>query len=73
MEDFEKIIDLNDAYEANLMDEILNDKKIPHGIVPASDSVFGSIEQMEYGWGYLEAPESYRNIILAIYNDIEKK
>ncbi len=73
MEEFEKIISLSNEYEANLMDEILNDRKIPHGIVTAVDSVFGGIEQMEYGWGYLEAPEKYRDEIIAIYNDIEKK
>jgi hypothetical protein len=73
MKKFEKIIDLSNQYEANLLDEILKDRKIPHGIVPVGDSVFGGIEQMEYGWGYIEAPEKYRDEIIAIYNDIKKK
>ena len=73
MEEFVKIIDLNNEYEANLMKEILDDKKIPHGIISSAGTVFGGIERLESGWGYLEAPAKFRDRILSIYQEITKK
>ena len=52
------------------MEEVLKEKNIPYGIVPVSDSAFGSIEVLENGWGYLEAPSRYKNEILEIYKNI---
>ncbi|MCD4737337.1 MAG: hypothetical protein K8R53_14935 [Bacteroidales bacterium] len=72
MEKFEQIITLNSRYEATLMDEILKDKNIPHAIVSTDDSVFGGIEKMEIGWGYIEAPEEYREQIIEIFKEIKK-
>ena len=73
MEDFEKILDLSNEFEAEHMEEILNEKNIPFGIVPVSDSAFGSIEVLENGWGYLEAPARFKDEILDIYEDIVKE
>ena len=73
METFEKIIDLNNEYEAGLMEEVLTDKKIPFGIVPSGDSAIGGIWELENGWGYLEAPEEYREEIIRIYKEISEK
>ena len=73
MERFEKILVLDNEFEAERLTEILNSKNIPHGIIPASDSILGGIEQMEIGWGYLEAPIRFLDEIKAIYKEIEKK
>ena len=73
MDQFEKILDLNNEFEAERMEEILKEKNIPFGIVPVSDSVFGSIEILENGWGYLEAPPRFKKEILEIYTDITKE
>lgn len=73
MEEYENILDLNSEYEAELLSEILKDKKIPFGIVSSADTALGGIWKMEHGWGYLEAPPQYRDEILAIYNEIEKE
>ena len=70
MDQFEKILDLNNEFEAERLEEILKEKNIPFGIVPVSDSAFGSIEILENGWGYLEAPSRFKNEILEIYADI---
>ena len=70
MDQFEKILDLNNEFEAERMDEILKENNIPFGIVPVSDSAFGSIEILENGWGYLEAPARFKNKILEIYAEI---
>lgn len=70
MDQFEKILDLNNEFEAERLEEILKEKNIPFGIVPVSDSAFGSIEILKNGWGYLEAPPRFKNEILEIYAEI---
>ncbi|MGA3013121.1 MAG: hypothetical protein ABSD71_03685 [Bacteroidales bacterium] len=70
MDEFEKILDLNNEFEAENMEEALKERNIPFGMVPVSDSAFGSIEVLENGWGYLEAPSRYKNEILEIYKNI---
>lgn len=70
MEQFEKILDLNNEFEAERMEEILKENNIPFGIIPVSDSVFGSIEILENGWGYLEAPIRFKDRILGFYAEI---
>jgi hypothetical protein len=72
METFEKILDLNNEFEASILEEVLTDRKIPYGIVVAADSSFGPIERMEIGWGYVEAPPEYRDEINSIYAEITK-
>jgi hypothetical protein len=73
METFEKILVLNNEFEAGLMEEVLTDRKIPHGIVTSDDTALGGIMEMELGWGYLEAPAKYRTEILRFYREITKK
>ncbi len=73
METYEKILVLNSEFEAGLLEEVLTDRKIPHGIVTLDDSALGGIVEMENGWGYVEAPERYRAKIVQIYEEITKK
>ena len=70
MENYERILDLNNDFEAGLMDEILKDKKIPFGIVPSGDSALGGIWELENGWGYLEAPAEYKDEIIRLYKEL---
>jgi hypothetical protein len=70
METYEKILVLNNEFEANLMEEVLKDRKIPHGIVTSDDTALGGIMELEYGWGYVEAPVRYREEIMGIYKEI---
>ncbi|MCK9422939.1 MAG: hypothetical protein M0Q38_10095 [Bacteroidales bacterium] len=73
MEPYEKILVLNNDYEASLLEEVLNDRKIPHGIVTSDDSALGGIMGMEIGWGYVEAPRKYKAEITRLYKEIAKK
>ncbi len=73
METFEKILILNNEFEAGLLDEVLNDRNIPHGIVTSDDTALGGIMGMEFGWGYVEAPAGYKEEILRIYAEITKQ
>ena len=72
MEDFEKIMVLSNEFEAEILEEVLTDKQIPFGIIQRSDSALGGIVDLENGWGYLEAPPSYRSEIMKIYEEIRK-
>ena len=70
METYEKILVLNNDFEAGLLEEVLVDRDIPHGIVTSDDTALGGIMEMELGWGYVEAPEEYRDEIEKIYAEI---
>lgn len=73
MENYEKILVLSNEFEAGLLEEILTDRGIPHGIITSDDTALGGIMEMEFGWGYVEAPASYRKEITDIYAEIKKQ
>ena len=72
MEDFEKILVLENEFEAELIEEVLMDKQIPYGIIIREDSALGGITELEEGWGYLEAPDRFREEIMKIYKEIQE-
>jgi len=73
MESYEKILVLNNEFEAGLLEEVLNDRKIPHGIVTSDDTALRGIIELEFGWGYVEAPERYKAEIIRIFKEITTK
>ena len=73
METYEKSLVLNNEFEAGLMEEVLTDREIPFGIVNSDDSALGGIMEMEVGWGYVEAPEKYRDEIMKIFEEITSR
>jgi hypothetical protein len=70
MKKFEKILVFNNQIEAQLLGEILTDKNIPYLIRSYHDSAYDGLWQMQSGWGHLDAPEEFREIILKIYNEM---
>jgi hypothetical protein len=68
-----KVLDFNNEFEAKLLDEILNEKNIPHIIRSYHDSAYDGLWQMQSGWGHLEAPEKYREELLLIYNQMSSE
>ena len=70
MERNEKIILLKNEIEANIMESVLKERKIPHIIVSYHDSAYDGIWQLQRGWGHVEAPGKYKDKIIRIYNDI---
>lgn len=72
MEDFEKILVLNNEHEAGLLEQVLTDRNIPYGIVTTDDTALGGIMEMELGWGHVEAPLQYRDEIIRLYSEITK-
>ena len=65
-----KILVFNNEFEAKLLDEILNDKEIPHLIRSYHDSAYDGLWQMQSSWGHIEAPEEYREEILKTFSEM---
>jgi len=65
-----KVLNFNNEFEAKLLDEILNEKNIPHLIRSYHASAYDGLWQMQSGWGHLEAPEEYREELLLIYSQM---
>ena len=72
-EDFKKIVVLENEIEARLMDSILTEREIPHRLKSYHDTAYDGIFQVQKGWGHVEAPESYRDEITAIQQELPRK
>jgi len=70
MEEFKKILILENEIEARLLDSVLNERDIPHRIKSYHDSAYDGIYQAQKGWGVVEAPLSYKEEIISIYRDL---
>jgi hypothetical protein len=70
MEEYKKIVVLENEIEARLLDSILDERDIPHRIRSYHDSAYDGIYQAQKGWGIVEAPLSCKEEILSIYRDL---
>jgi len=70
MEEFKKILVLDNEIEAQLMDSILMERNIPHRMKSYHDSAYDGIFQAHKGWGHIEAPLNYKEEIMAIRADL---
>ncbi|TSA28498.1 MAG: hypothetical protein D4R67_03715 [Bacteroidetes bacterium] len=73
MKHFEKILRLDNAFEAERMREVLEVRGIPFSIIERTDSALGGISELEFGWGYLESPSDKKEEILRIYRELTGK
>jgi hypothetical protein len=73
MEDFIKVVILENDQEANLLDSILNERAIPHLIESYYDTAFDGLYQTQKGWGRLSAPKSYHEEIIQIISDLREE
>jgi hypothetical protein len=67
MENYSKILILENEMEAQRLDAILQEENIPHVVRSYHDSVYDGIFQAQRGWGHLEAPEEYGEKIRELY------
>lgn len=70
MEKLGKVLVLNNEFEAKLLNEILNEKSIPHIVRSYHDSAYNGLWQTQSVWGHLEAPLIYKKEILEIYRNM---
>jgi hypothetical protein len=73
MEDFIKVVTLENDQEADLLDSVLNEREIPHLIESYYDTAFDGLYQTQKGWGRLSAPESYHKEIIEIISDLREE
>ncbi len=70
MEKPEKILVLNNEFEADLLRQILTEKDIPFMIRTFHDSAYDGLWEVRSGWGHLMAPSEYKDEILKIYSEM---
>ncbi len=70
MDEFRKIVVLDNMIEAQILDSMLDEQKIPHMMKTYHDSAYDGLFQASKGWGHVEAPERYRPEILTILKDL---
>jgi hypothetical protein len=70
MEEFKKILVLENEIEARLLESVLTERNIPHRIRSYHDSAYDGIFQAQKGWGVVLAPSEYEEEIQSIYDDL---
>jgi hypothetical protein len=73
MDKLEKIVVLDSEVQAELADSVLSERGIPHLMRSYHDSAYDGIFQTRGGWGHIEAPQSFREEILAVIEDIKRR
>jgi hypothetical protein len=68
-----RVVVLENEVEARLLESVLTERSIPHVIVSYHDSAYDGLYQLQKGWGYVEAPERYGNLIKSIHRDLLSK
>ena len=72
-ERFEKVAVLDNEVQAELMDEVLSGRNLPHIMQSYYDSALDGIFQAQKGWGVILAPASAREEILAALAEIKRQ
>lgn len=58
-EEFEKVCELEDEVQGQLLKGELEDRDIPHVVVSHRDTAYDGLFQATQGWGHVEAPPRY--------------
>lgn len=72
MERLERIAVLENYLEAELLGRELEAREIPHVMRSYHDSAYDGIYQFQKGWGEVQAPEEFREEILAMLRDFRE-
>ncbi|MCF8084536.1 MAG: hypothetical protein K9M96_15725 [Deltaproteobacteria bacterium] len=70
--DYEKLVTLDNEFEAQLLESILKERGIPYRLRSYHDTAFDGLFQTQKGWGVVLAPQAYADEILEIVSDIRK-
>lgn len=69
-EDFVGIETLEDPFEAQLIEPVLEEENIPYRIRNYHDTAYDGLFQAQRGWGEIFAPESFAPQIREIISDL---
>ena len=72
MKEFIKIAVLDNMVEAQVLDAMLNEQKIPHLMQTYHDSAYDGVFQGAKGWGQVAAQERHRAEIMAMLEDLRR-
>jgi hypothetical protein len=64
---------LQHEVEAKLLASILSEREIPHMIRSYHDAAYDGLFTVQKGWGVVYAPESYRELITQILDEIRSR
>lgn len=70
MDKFVKVLVIENQFEAQVLESILKDRKIPHFLKSYDDIAYGNLFQFHKCWGQLSAPEQFKKEIIEIVNDL---
>jgi len=70
MNEYEKVEVLDNNFEAQVLDSILNEREIPHLMRSFYDTAFDGLFQTQKGWGYVSAPGEYHEEIKEVLRDL---
>jgi len=73
MDKLEKIAVLDNEVQAELVDSVLTERDIPHIMRSYYDSALDGLYQTPAGWGHIEAPQSFRDEILTVIEDVKRQ
>jgi len=73
VEDYIKVVTLDNEIEAGLLESILSERGIPHRMRSYHDTAYDGLFQTQKGWGCINAPESYEEEIKEILSDVRKE
>ena len=72
MENYKKVVTLDNHFEAQLLESILSERDIPHLMRSYHDTAFDGLFQTQKGWGYVSAPQEYLDEIMEILSDLRQ-
>jgi zinc ribbon protein len=64
---------LDNEVQAELVEAMLSERKIPHILQSYHDSAYDGLFQMGKGWGRILAPPEFKGEILEILGDIKRQ
>jgi len=70
MEGYVRVATLDNEIEALLVESVLTERGIPHLPESFHDTAYDGLFQAQKGWGLVAAPESRREEVLEILEDL---
>ena len=72
MEPFKKIAVLENNIQAQVLDDVLTQRNIPHMMRSYHDTAYDGLYQQTKGWGHVEAPENFEKEVLEIIDNLSR-
>ena len=70
MEDYVRILTVDNEVKARLLEKVLAARNIPFFLKSYHDTALDGLYQLQMGWGYVAAPPGYAAEIREVYRDL---